>query len=388
MKLNLLHPFFYECKVFMKYFEKVPAAILLEDGRVFTGYSAGKIGTTTGEVCFNTGMTGYQEIFTDPSYFGQVIAMTNVHVGNYGVRPSESESGNVQIKGLITRNFTNLFSRHQAESDIQEYLLTENIVAITGVDTRALVMHIRDKGAMNCVISSENTDIEFLRAELAKAPKMDGLELSSKVTTEEAYCVGEESAELRVAVLDLGVKKSILDNLVARGCYLKVFPAKASIDEIKAFEPHGYFASNGPGDPGVMQYAVDTVKGMLETDTPFFGICLGHQIFARSQGVGTYKMHNGHRGINHPIKNLDTGKCEMTSQNHGFSISREDVESNTDLKITHVNLNDDTVEGIMHKTKSAFSVQFHPEASPGTNDSKYLFDQFINTIKERLHVLN
>lgn len=372
----------------MKYFEKVPAAILLEDGRVFTGYSAGKIGTTVGEVCFNTGMTGYQEIFTDPSYYGQVIAMTNVHIGNYGVRPAETESGNVQIKGLITRNFTNLFSRLQAETDIQEYLLTENVVAITGVDTRALVMHIRDKGAMNCVISSENTDIEFLKAELAKAPKMDGLELSSRVTTNEPYFVGDDKEEVRVAVLDLGVKKSILDNLAARGCYLKVFPAKASVEDIMAFEPHGFFASNGPGDPGVMQYAVDTVTEMLNTDIPFFGICLGHQIFARSQGVSTYKMHNGHRGINHPIKNLTTGKCEITSQNHGFSISREDVEANKDLEITHVNLNDDTVEGIRHLTKAAFSVQYHPEASPGPNDSKYLFDQFLNTIKDRLHVLN
>ena len=372
----------------MKYFEKVPAAILLEDGRVFQGYSAGKIGTTTGEICFNTGMTGYQEIFTDPSYYGQVIAMTNVHIGNYGANDGETESGQVQIKGLITRNFTNLFSRFQADADIQEYLLGENIVAITGVDTRALVMHIRDKGAMNCVISSENTDADFLKAELDKAPSMAGLELSSRVTTDKPYYVGDANAEFKVAVLDLGVKKSILSNLASRGCYLKVFPAKSSFEDLMAFEPDAFFASNGPGDPAVMDYAVDTVKAMLATDKPFFGICLGHQIFARSQGVSTYKMHNGHRGINHPIKNLVTGKCEMTSQNHGFSISGEDVEGNADLEITHVNLNDETVEGLKHVSKPAFSVQYHPEASPGPNDSKYLFDNFLNLIKERQHVLN
>lgn len=355
---------------------------------MFTGYSAGKIGTTVGEVCFNTGMTGYQEIFTDPSYYGQVIAMTNVHIGNYGIKASESESNAVQIKGLITRDFTNLFSRKQAETDIQEYLLSENIVAITGVDTRSLVVHVRDKGVMNCVISSENTDVDFLKAELAKAPNMEGLELSSVVTTKESYCVGNEEGAIRIAVLDLGVKKSILDNLVSRGCYLKVFSAKTSAEEILGFEPHGFFASNGPGDPSVMQYAVDTMKELLATEIPFFGICLGHQIFARSQGVSTYKMHNGHRGINHPIMNLETGKCEVTSQNHGFSISREDVEANSELEITHVNLNDDTVEGIKHVSKAAFSVQYHPEASPGPNDSKYLFDQFLKTIKERIHVVN
>ena len=364
----------------MKYFEKVEARVLLEDGTVFEGLSAGKIGTTTGEVCFNTGMTGYQEIFTDPSYYGQIIAMTNVHIGNYGTTASENESAKVQIKGLITRNFTNLFSRHQSDAEIQQYLLDQNIVAITGVDTRALVRHIRDKGAMNCIISSENIDSGFLKSELAKAPSMAGLELSSAVTAASSYDYGKDSAKTKVAVLDLGVKQSILDNLISRGCNLKVFPAKTAFSEIAKWQPDGYFASNGPGDPAAMDYAVDTVGQMLDSGKPFFGICLGHQIFARSQGVSTYKMHNGHRGINHPVKNIETGSCEITSQNHGFSISKEDVMGNDELEVTHVNLNDDTVEGIRHKSKPAFSVQYHPEASPGPNDAKYLFDSFIQLI--------
>lgn len=367
----------------MKYFEKVEAKVLLEDGTVFSGFSAGKIGTTTGEVCFNTGMTGYQEIFTDPSYFGQIIAMTNVHIGNYGTKNSENESGKVQIKGLITRNFTNLYSRHMSDVEIQQYLLDQSIVAITGVDTRALVKHVRDKGAMNCIISSENTDLDFLKAELKKVPSMAGLELSSEVTAREAYNYGTPDDKTKVAVLDLGVKQSILDNLISRGCELRVFPAKTSFSEIAEWQPDGYFASNGPGDPAAMDYAVDTVGKMLESGKPFFGICLGHQIFARSQGVSTYKMHNGHRGINHPVKNLSTGKCEITSQNHGFSISKEDVLANQELEVTHINLNDDTVEGIRHTKRPAFSVQYHPEASPGPNDAKYLFDSFIELINNQ-----
>ncbi|MFY0674541.1 MAG: glutamine-hydrolyzing carbamoyl-phosphate synthase small subunit [Bacteroidia bacterium] len=366
----------------MKYFEKVPAKVMLEDGAVFEGWSAGKIGTTTGEVCFNTGMTGYQEIFTDPSYYGQVITMTNVHIGNYGTKNSDSESESVKIKGLITRNYTNLFSRPMADDEIQQYLLDEKIVGITGVDTRALVKHVRDKGAMNCIISSENIENSHLQKELAKVPSMAGLELSSLVTTKEPYFVGNEESSVKIAVLDLGVKKSILENLASRGCYLKVFPANSKFSKIMEWTPDGFFASNGPGDPAVMDYAVETVEDMLNTEKPFFGICLGHQIFARSQGVSTYKMHNGHRGINHPVINLATGKCEVTSQNHGFSISKEDVELNNDLEITHMNLNDDTVEGIKHKTLPAFSVQYHPEAAPGPNDSKYLFDQFLKQIKK------
>lgn len=364
----------------MKYFEKVAAKLMLEDGRVFEGLSAGKIGTASGELCFNTGMTGYQEIFTDPSYYGQIIAMTNVHIGNYGTIEDEQESYNAQIKGLVTRNFTNLFSRHSADAEIQSYLLENNVVAITGVDTRALVSYIRDKGAMNCVISSENTDEEFLASVLSETPSMKGLELSSEVTCKEPYTVGDPKSDKLVALLDLGSKRSIINNLRDRGCAVKVFPAKSSFEEIMECKPSAFMVSNGPGDPSSMAYAIDTAKKMLETKKPFFGICLGHQIFAEAMGVDTYKMHNGHRGINHPVKNLKTGKSEITTQNHGFTVNEDQIRENEKLTITHINLNDQTIEGIEHKNQVAFSVQYHPEASPGPNDAKYLFDSFTQSI--------
>lgn len=364
----------------MKYFEKVPALVLLDDGTVFKGFSAGKIGTTTGEICFNTGMTGYQEIFTDPSYYGQLMVMTNVHIGNYGTLDADNESSSVQISGLITRNLTNLFSRHLADFEIQEYLLKNQIVAVTGIDTRALVRHIRDKGAMNAIISSEIDNVDELKSMLSDVPSMAGLELSSIVTCKEPYLIGEENASIKVAVLDLGVKQSILQNLTSRGCQLKVFPATTSFNEMSDWNPDAYFASNGPGDPQTMDYAKDTITRILQSDKPFFGICLGHQIFARSMGVRTYKMHNGHRGINHPVENIKTGKCEITSQNHGFTINEDDVNANENLEVTHINLNDNTIEGIKHKTLKAFSVQYHPESSPGPHDSRYLFNDFINLI--------
>ncbi|MBI3143259.1 MAG: glutamine-hydrolyzing carbamoyl-phosphate synthase small subunit [Bacteroidetes bacterium] len=364
----------------MKYFEKVPAKLLLQDGKQFEGWSAGKIGTTTGEICFNTGMTGYQEIFTDPSYYGQVAVMTNVHIGNYGTLAGDNESKQVQIRGLITRNYTNLFSRHMADADIQQFLLDNHIVAITGIDTRALVRHVRQCGAMNCVISSGNTDPAYMGQVLQAVPGMDGLELASVVSTPVAYDLGPEGADIKIAVLDLGVKKSILDNLVQRGARLRVFPAKSDSKDLEEWGPDGFFASNGPGDPAAMPYAVETVRAMLHTGKPFFGICLGHQIFARAMGIGTFKMHNGHRGINHPVLHLETGKCEITSQNHGFAVEREGIAAHHQLRITHVNLNDDTVEGLAHTKLPAFSVQYHPEASPGPHDARYLFDKFLHNL--------
>lgn len=360
------------------------AILLLADGTTYEGKAAGKIGTTTGEICFNTGMTGYQEVFTDPSYFGQLLVTTNAHIGNYGTADADTESGSIKIAGLICKNFTVPYSRHLADASIQEYFEKEGLVGISDVDTRAIVRHIRAKGAMNGIISSETFDLAELKKQLDKAPNMDGLELSSKVTTKEAYTMGEESAAHRVAVLDLGTKQNILRNFVARDCYVKVFPAKADMKEIMAFEPDGLFISNGPGDPGAMDYAVDTAKAMLNEDLPLFGICLGHQILARAVDIPTYKMHNGHRGINHPVKNLITGKSEITSQNHGFGVSPEAIAKNLDVvEVTHRNLNDDTIEGIRIKGKDAFSVQYHPEASPGPHDAAYLFDQFVDTIKAR-----
>ena len=355
-----------------------PAILLLEDGSVFHGKAVGKIGTTTGEICFNTGMTGYQEIFTDPSYYGQILLTTNAHIGNYGTKNAEIESDSIKIEGLICKNFTNQYSRKIADNPIQQYFEDEEKVGISDLDTRAIVRHIRDKGAMNAIISSDTLDVEALKSELAQVPSMDGLELASKVSTTEAYEVGNADAKYRVAVLDFGIKKNILRCMVDRGCLVKVFPAKTDFDTLMNWHPTGFFLSNGPGDPAPMDYAIHTSKQILEANKPFFGICLGHQLMALAVDIPTYKMHLGHRGINHPVKNLRTGKCEITSQNHGFGVSPEAIEANKDkVAVTHINLNDGTVEGIKVKGKPAFSVQYHPEASPGPHDARYLFDDFV-----------
>ncbi len=364
----------------LKYHQKQKAILLLEDGKVFEGKAAGKIGTTTGEICFNTGMTGYQEIFTDPSYFGQIIVMNNVHVGNYGVEVSEVESDGIKISGMICKKFNEGFSRARAKQSLRDYFEKAGIVSISDVDTRAIVRYIRDKGAMNCVISSENTDVDSLKKILTKVPKMEGLELSSKVTTKKPYEMGDPKSQHRVAVIDFGVKKNICRSLAERGCYLRVFPMKTTLKEMLDFNPDGFMLSNGPGDPSVMTDEINLVKQVIESGKPVFGICLGHQLLAESQGIKTYKMHSGHRGINHPVKNMITGKCEITSQNHGFSIKAEDVEKNSNVEATHFNLNDKTIEGIRLKNKAVFSVQYHPEACPGPHDSRYLFDQFVENI--------
>jgi carbamoyl-phosphate synthase small subunit len=352
--------------------------LLLEDGTVFRGKAAGVIGTTVGEICFNTGMTGYQEIFTDPSYFGQILVATNAHIGNYGIKYAEVESRNIQIAGFICKNFADFYSRPLADQSLQGYFEEEGLVCIHSIDTRALVRHIRSKGVMNAVISSEHSDIGKLKSILADAPGMAGLELASKVSTATPYYYGDENSEYRVAALDFGIKENILRCLSARGCYVGVFPAKTSFEELKKFNADGYFLSNGPGDPAAMDYAVRTTKDILKSTKPLFGICLGHQILALAVGIETYKLHHGHRGINHPVKNLITGKSEITSQNHGFGVALAAVEGHTDIvEVTHVNLNDQTVEGLKVVGKTAFSVQFHPEASPGPHDSRYLFDHFV-----------
>lgn len=357
------------------------AILLLEDGTVFKGTAAGKKGTTTGEICFNTGMTGYQEIFTDPSYYGQVLVATNVHIGNYGIKNEEVESENIKIAGFVCHNYNVEFSRKNAHRSIQDYFEAESLVAISDVDTRAIVQHIREKGAMNCIISSEIDDIEELKKRLAETPSMAGLELSSVVTTQEPYFYGDESAKFKIAVMDFGVKKNILRNFDHRNCYLKVFPARTPFAEVKAWNPDGYFLSNGPGDPASMGYAIETVKQMLADGKPLFGICLGQQLLAQGAGLPTYKLHHGHRGINHPVKNLVTGKSEITSQNHGFGVLETAVYDSPGLvEATHINLNDQTVEGIKLKNYPAFSVQYHPEAAPGPHDARYLFDEFVQML--------
>jgi carbamoyl-phosphate synthase small subunit len=355
-----------------------PAVLVLEDGTVFYGKAAGAIGTTTGEICFNTGMTGYQEIFTDPSYYGQILVATNVHIGNYGIKDDEVESDSIKIAGLVCKKFSETYSRPAAQRSVKEYFQNEGVVGICEVDTRAIVRHIRDAGAMNAIISSDNLDIESLKEQLKKVPSMAGLELSSKVSTKEAYYAGDVNAPRKVALLDLGVKKNIVRCLTERGNYVKVFPMKTSAEEILSWNPDGIMISNGPGDPGVMKDEVALVTKLISSNIPVFGICLGHQIIAQCFGLSTYKTKIGHRGINHPVLNVITGKSEITSQNHGFAVKREDAQSNNEIEITHVNLNDNTIEGIRHKTKKVFCVQYHPEANPGPHDARYLFDDFVN----------
>lgn len=357
---------------------------MLADGNVFYGKKFGKEGTTTGEICFNTGMTGYQEVFTDPSYYGQVLIMNSAHIGNYGINAGDVESKSVKIKGLICNRLEKKFSRYMAEGALDKYLEDNGIVAIHDVDTRALVAHIREKGAMNCLISTQTEDLESLKQQLAAAPDMNGLELASEVSTTEAYTRGDNFEKLRVAVYDFGVKDNILKNLTDRGAYLKVYPAKTSFEDIeKDFNPDGYFISNGPGDPAPMDYAVANVKKIIHAGKPVFGICLGHQLLALANGIGTFKMHHGHRGLNHPVRNMITGRSEITTQNHGFGVVPGDIEKNDQVEITHVNLNDGSIEGIRIKNKPAFSVQYHPEATPGPHDSRYLFDEFMDLVSKQ-----
>ena len=366
----------------MKYIKKKPAVLLLQDGTIFHGKANGIDGIATGELCFNTGMTGYQEVFTDPSYFGQLMITTSAHIGNYGIKNNEVESDTMKIAGLICKNFNNGFSREGGDGDLNSYFVKQNKVVISDVDTRAVVRHIRDRGAMNAIISTATTDIVELTKLLKEVPSMEGLELSSSVCTSDSYFVGDENAEIKVAVLDLGVKRNILKCMTDRGCYLKVFPMDTTYEEMKKWNPDGFFLSNGPGDPAAMPEVIEQVKKITTDGKAVFGICLGHQALALSQGISTYKMHNGHRGINHPVKNLVTGKAEVTSQNHGFGISEKDINNNPNVEITHINLNDDTIEGIKLVNKNCFSVQYHPESSPGPHDSRYLFDDFINNIKK------
>lgn len=361
--------------------ENQPAALVLEDGTVFKGRAIGKIGTTTGEIAFNTGMTGYQEVFTDPSYCKQILIMTTAHIGNYGVHDEEVESDSMKIAGLVTKKFSPVYSRISGNDSLQNFMEGDQVVGIADVDTRALVRHVRSKGAMNAIISSEDLDVESLKNKLNEVPSMEGLELSSEVSTKEPYTSGDENAALRVSLLDLGVKKNIVRCLVDRGCYVKVFPVDSTLEDLKSFNPNGIMLSNGPGDPSAMPNVVNNVKEMVESGTPIFGICLGHQVLALSQGLKTEKMHNGHRGINHPIKNLLTGKGEVTSQNHGFVVSKDSIANNDNVEMTHVHLNDETVAGIQLKDRKVFSVQYHPEASAGPHDSRYLFDQFIDNMK-------
>lgn len=361
--------------------ETHPAYILLEDGTFIKGKSFGKKGTAGGELCFNTAMTGYQEVLTDPSNEGQVLIFNNSYLGNYGVNETDIESGDVKVKAIICRNMADRYSRFMATKSLDTFLESNGVVAIEDVDTRALVSHIRNLGNMNCVISSELSTKEDLEAELKKIQGTKGVDLSSEVATDEPYTFGDENAKLRVAVLDFGLKQTFLKGLSGRGVYLKVFPGNTDLAGLNTFDPDAYFISNGPGDPAAMDYAVKTIRDILETRKPVLGICLGHLLLARAMDIGTYKMHHGHRGANHPVKNLLTGKSEITFQSHSFAVNKEELMSaGGRVELTHINLNDQSVEGFRLKKYPAFAVQYHPEPIHDTYDSAYLFDDFISLI--------
>lgn len=367
----------------MEYNRKQDGVIVLNDGTVFYGKSVGIAGTAHGEICFNTGTTGYQEVFTDPSYFGQIMLSTNAHIGNYGVNPDEVDSDGIKISGLVCKNFSINYSRPNASGSLFDYFVDQNVVVISDVDTRALTAYIRDNGAMNAVISTDGKSVEELKAILKSLPSMEGLELSSKVSTKEAYYYGNPEATYKVSVLDFGVKTNILRCLEERDCYVKVFPYNSTYKEILDFNPDGIFLSNGPGDPQALANigVLDVVKEVVEGDLPVFGICLGHQLICLSQNVSTFKMFSGHRGVNHPILNEFTKRGEITSQNHGFAVRRDQLENHPTLEISHSHLNDNTVAGVRMKNKAVFSVQYHPESSPGPHDSRYLFDDFVVNMK-------
>jgi carbamoyl-phosphate synthase small subunit len=351
--------------------------LVLENGDVFEGVSVGANTTRVGELCFNTGMTGYQELFTDPSYYGQMLVMTSNHIGNYGTMEADEENKKTSIFGMICREFADKPSRYKSTMSLHDYFTAHNVPAIKDVDTRKLVQIIRKQGAMNAIISSETEDIDALKKQLAAAPKMKGQELSSKVCTAETYELGNPQGKYRIAVYDYGIKTNILNNFVQRDCFVKVFPAKTPLSELLAWNPQGIFLSNGPGDPASMDYAVATTKEILEKNIPVFGICLGQQILALAAGAKTYKLHYGHRGLNHPVKNIINNTSEITSQNHGFGVDGDSLKALSNVEVTHINLNDETIEGIRIKDKKAFSVQYHPESSPGPHDSGYLFDEFL-----------
>ena len=386
--------------------------IVLEDGTMYQGESFGFSGEKTGEIVFNTGMAGYQEVLTDPSYKGQIVVMTYPLIGNTGINTRDQESGCPQVSGFIVKENSELPSNWRSENSLSSYLMQYGIIGIEGVDTRAITKHIRLQGAMKAIISTQTDDIPSLLAKVKAAPGIVGQDLVKEVTCREAYIYRDDPAgekelswleylpdcshknadqeavknELKitkryfVVAMDFGIKQNILRQLRAVGCEVKVMPAHYSAEEILSLEPHGVFLSNGPGDPAAVNYAIETVKKLIGR-APIFGICLGHQILGLALGGKTYKLKFGHRGCNHPVKDLSTGRVEITSQNHGFCVDINSLPSH-DITITHLNLNDQTVEGMQHNSFPLFSVQYHPEASPGPHDSHYLFKRFYEMMKK------
>ena len=360
-------------------YKKNSAKLILKNGTIFHGYALGRIGTTLGELCFNTGMTGYQEILTDPSYCGQLVTMTTPHIGNYGINLEDIESKKIQVQGFIIKESSPIVSNYRATDSLDNYLDENKIVGIQGIDTRALTRILRIEGAMNGVICSEDISNKNLKNILKSHPTMTGMDLAKLVTCNKAYDWNTAKQKYRIAAIDYGIKHNILRLLEEEGCYIKVFPASVDTKEILSFKPDGIFLSNGPGDPSAVDYGINTIKNLLQFNIPIFGICLGHQLLCLALGAKTYKLKFGHRGCNHPVKNLLTKTIEITSQNHGFSVDLENLPNN--ISVTHISLNDKTIEGIKCNDYPAFSVQYHPEASPGPHDSRYLFKNFIKMIK-------
>ena len=366
-----------------------PAYLLLEDGRRFDGYRFGTPGPSlVGEVVFNTSMTGYQEILTDPSYAGQHVVMTYPLIGNYGVNDEDRESEGPHVTGFVIREAPPRHSSWRATGSLEEYLIDCGVVGIAGVDTRALTLHIRSEGAKRGAIASADTDEADLLERVLLHPLMEGLDLACGVSTEESYevpAVGEE--RFHVLAYDFGVKARSPRLLAERGCRVTVVPAQTPFDQILSDEPDGLFVSNGPGDPSAVEKAQEAILGLSERGIPVFGICLGHQLIARAFGAQTYKLPFGHHGGNHPVRNLDRNTVEITSQNHGFAVvvgEEQEIPGAPDLRLTHVNLYDGTVEGLVHLMRPVFCVQYHPEGAPGPHDSVYLFDQFIELMEARL----
>lgn len=359
-----------------------PCLLALEDGRCFNGLSFGATGTSTGELVFNTSMIGYQEILTDPSYAGQVVTMTYPEIGNYGTNNEDMESNRVFARALVVRHLSRRHSSWRAEKSLHQFLVEQQIMGITDVDTRAITRHIRDKGAMRCAISTETLVPEELVKVAQAAAQMTGADFTQEVSTREKYTLGD--GKYHVAVMDFGVKQNILNSLAKENMTLTVYPANTKASEILATKPDGIFLSNGPGDPAACKSIVTEVAQLIESRLPIFGICLGHQLLALALGANTYKLKFGHRGGNQPVKDLSTGKIEITCQNHGFAVDSDSLPKN--LELTHLNLNDNSVEGFRHKELPIICVQYHPEANPGPHDSAYLFARFKNLIESSKNV--
>jgi carbamoyl-phosphate synthase small subunit len=371
------------------------AKLVLENGTIFTGESFGATGETTGEVVFNTSLTGYQEILTDPSYAGQIVTMTYPLIGNYGVNTEDLESVKPQVAGFVVKEYSEFPSNFRAQESLGSWLTTHGIVGIQGIDTRMLTKMIRSVGAMRGIISTNDLDDKSLLGKVKKSPLMTGLDLASRVTTLESYRWDEvdrtpfalpvaksfvSEKKWNVVVYDFGVKQNILRRLTSYGCNLTVVPAQTPAEDVLNMKPDGIFLSNGPGDPAAVTYAIENLKQLIGKK-PIFGICLGHQLLALALGGKTFKLKFGHRGGNHPVKNLKTGSIEITSQNHGFAVDPESLDANS-IEITHENWNDHTNEGFRHRSLPIFSVQYHPEASPGPHDSDYLFSQFVEMMEK------